>query len=112
MVHSPGADRLHPVETRTLVTWSRSGCYHFRIGDRMGSAAQRMQWGRARACVLVVWSVLWSEGEEKLGAQPLVFPHRFPPHSYWLLPLPWEGDGQASWTEGSKEPSAAHVTRD
>ena len=62
---------------------------------------------RARAFWLS--GAFWSEGEEKLGAQPFVFPHRFPPHSYWLLPLPWEGDGQASWTEGSKEPSAANV---
>ena len=64
MVHTPGADRLHPVGTRTLVTWSRSGCYHFSIGDRMGSAAQRMQWGRARACVPDVWSVLVGRGGE------------------------------------------------
>ena len=67
---------------------------------------------RARARAFQMYGAFWSEGEEKLGAQPFVFPHRFPPHSYWLLPLPWEGDGQASWTEGSKEPSAAHVTRD
>ena len=68
MVHTPGADRLHPVGTRTLVTWSRSGCYHFRIGDRMGSAAQRMQWGRAHARAFWLSGAFWSEGEERLGA--------------------------------------------
>ena len=90
MVHTTGADRLHPVGTRTLVTWSRSGCYHFRIGDRMGSAAQRMQWGRARASVLAVWSVLVGRGGE-VGSMTVCVPT--PISSPFLLaaPAPMEG---------------------